>query len=105
MDSEAAAYDVGLLASDHIGIEAWTTQTVNGTVLPIKVAGFPAIRATQAGQTRFCTVAVDVGPHHVLDIQYSDGFRKPARSQQQLCDGAEQIAEQVMQTTLATIGG
>ena len=83
-----------------VGIELFASGNVDSTVTAMQVQGFPAVLAMPARFTRFCNVVVDVSPGQVLSIQFSDGGRLPPIPQDRLCQDAEVVANEVMQTLL-----
>lgn len=90
------AVSVGVGVVTTSGIELLMDGQIDADVRAVKVREFPAIVVTPTKFSDFCSVMVDVAPGQILDVQYADGGREPPISQQQLCQGAEQVAGAAM---------
>jgi hypothetical protein len=84
------------------GIELFTSGELAAEVRPVQAHGFPAVVAVPTRFTKWCTVIIDVAPGQLLDVQFADGGRRPPIAQPQLCQDAEQVADAVMATLLAS---
>ena len=67
-----------------VGIERWQEGDLAVDVRPTKIVGFPAVVAKPAKFTDYCSVEVDAAEGQLLDVQFSDGGRKPAIPQDEL---------------------
>jgi len=83
------------------GIETYDVTSGRVSAKPITVAGFPALLMMLARHPEFCAVGIDVADGQALDVQSSDGGRKPPVPQAVLCRDAQAIAVTVMQNLLA----
>ncbi|WP_433295085.1 DUF3558 domain-containing protein [Pseudonocardia sp. CA-142604] len=99
---EPRAVSVGLSIVTIAGIELFTSGGLAAAVRPVQTHGFPAVVAVPTRFTSYCTVVVDVAPGQLLDVQFADGGRQPPIPQPQLCQNAEQTADAVMETLLAS---
>lgn len=66
----------------------------------LEVQKFPAVLAVPDRFSRFCSVLIDVAPGQLLNVQYSDGGRKPPIPQDRLCRDAQDVANAAMMTLL-----
>jgi hypothetical protein len=79
----------------------FTQGDLEAQVTALEVRGFPAVQAVPNRFSDFCSVLIDVAPGQLIDVQYADGGREPPVPQDQLCQGAEQVADAAAQTLLA----
>jgi hypothetical protein len=95
---EPRAVTLGILLSLENDISVLTAPGASrGQLTPISVEGFPAVLARPT-ITSFCAVDVDVADGQFLDVQFSDGGRRPPVSQDELCRDVVGIATRVVQT-------
>jgi hypothetical protein len=87
---------VGLGLSTTAGVEVFDPRNPDATYTVTEVRGFPALVASLGRFPEFCTVAVDVAPGQVLDVQFRDGGNVPPLAQPELCRRAQLIAEAAM---------
>lgn len=85
---------VGTVTTADVG--SLLDSQLEATLSNIDVQGFPAVRAIPRQFTKFCSVFIDVGPGQLIDVQFSDGGRKPPIMQDRLCADAELVATTVM---------
>ncbi len=98
-DSKArVAARVALITTEGIGV--WTDDTAQVEATPVVVANFPALVVKTPDLEMSCNVEVDVANGQHLDILYRDDGAKPPAPLDQLCSGAQRVAENVV-TTLA----
>lgn len=83
------------------GIELFTPESVQATLSPLKIRGFPALKLVPRDFPEFCTVIVDVAAGQLVDIQFADGGAQKRVPQPDLCAGAEQAADLVMASLVA----
>jgi hypothetical protein len=100
---EPRAISVGLSIVTVAGVELFTSGELAAAVRPVQTQGFPALVAVPTRFTSYCTVIIDVAPGQLLDVQFADGGRQPPIPQPELCQGAEQAADAVMATLLASL--
>jgi hypothetical protein len=98
---EPRSISVGVNLSVTAGVELFTERAVPGIVTPLDVRGFPAVLARQDQFPEACLVVVDVADGQALDVQFRAGGRQPPVPQEDLCVGAQQVAELVMGNLLA----
>ena len=95
------AFGVGVaVAYDGLGIGALTGRPVSSDLTVIEVQGFPAVLARPQRDPLFCQVLVDLAPGSALNVQFREGGRRTI-SQDDLCDGAVQVADAAMATLLS----
>jgi Protein of unknown function (DUF3558) len=83
------------------GIERYTVEGSRSDVSPIVVDGYPAVLARPQTFSDFCTVALDVAPGQLVDVQFRDGGGdQPKISMDELCAGARTTATDVIRTLL-----
>jgi hypothetical protein len=83
------------------GIERYTVEGSQSDVSPLVVDGYPAVLARPQTFGDFCTVALDVAPGQLVDVQFSDGGGdQPPVPMDDLCAGATATAAGVVQTLL-----
>ena len=91
---------VGVGVVTTVGIERWQGNDLAVEVIPITVAGFPAVVATPTRSDMYCSTDVDVADGQLLDIQVLDGGGQPAIAQDELCTRATRAAEQLLKALL-----
>jgi Protein of unknown function (DUF3558). len=92
---------LGIALAPDTGIERYTDDNLLVAITPITVEGFPALLVRYDRFSDACTVAIDIAPGQLIDLQYSDGGAQAPVPQDQLCRGAERTATEVMRTLLA----
>jgi uncharacterized protein DUF3558 len=97
--SKATSMGVGLVTTT--GIDIWTAGDLAADVMPIRVAGFPAVVAIPTRFSEYCSVDVDVSAGQLVDVQYRDGGNQPQIPQRDLCGRARACAEAIMFSLLA----
>ena len=95
------AIGLGISTVTTVGVERWQENDLAVQTRETSVAGFPAVVATPTRFSTYCSVEVDVASGQLLDVQFSDGGRKPPLSQNELCRRGEQAAEAAMTTLTA----
>jgi hypothetical protein len=84
-----------------VGVERWNENDLAVQLQPIEVADFPAVVAVPTKSTAYCSVEVDAAPGQLLDVQVLDGGDTPPVTQQELCQRATRVAQEMMKTLLA----
>ena len=98
--SRAISFAIRLSVSR--GIEGFTDARVDPPVVPIEVAGFPAVLSPPPDyMADNCVVAVDVAPGQTLAVLLRDGGRLPPIPVAELCADVPRYAAEVMATLLA----
>ncbi len=94
------SYALAIELSVTSGVEVFLQPGIRADVAPTDVRGFPTleIRPTELRDT--CTVALDVAPGQLLDVQVSNGGATPVAPQNRLCERAREAADLVMTTLL-----
>jgi hypothetical protein len=80
------------------GIERWTEGDLAVRLRPTAVADFPSLIAEPTNFTDYCSVEVDAAAGRLIDVQFSDGGRRPPIPQSDLCARAEVSAAEVMKS-------
>jgi Protein of unknown function (DUF3558) len=75
-----------------MGVDVWLSDTAQVSAAPVTVAGYPALVVRTPGLTDACNVEVDAADGQFLDVLYRDGGNTPPIPQDQLCQGAQQVA-------------
>jgi hypothetical protein len=83
------------------GMTVWTDDTAQVDATPISVDGFPGLVIKTPGLDLTCNVAVDTAEGQHLDVLYRDDGGQPPPPVDQLCEGAEQVAEEAVRTLKA----
>ncbi|RRO12774.1 DUF3558 domain-containing protein [Saccharopolyspora rhizosphaerae] len=83
------------------GMRVWTDDTAQVEATPIVVHGFPALVIKTPGLDLSCNVAVDVSEGQHLDVLYRDDGGQPPPPVEQLCQGAQRVAEESVRTLAA----
>ncbi|MBC8091437.1 MAG: DUF3558 domain-containing protein [Pseudonocardia sp.] len=81
------------------GIERFTGGSIDATITPIDIRGFPALLLVPP-RYGYCTVIVDVAPGQLIDVQFANGGREPPIPQADICEGAQLTARLAMDTLL-----
>lgn len=80
------------------GMRVWTDDTAQVEASPVLVDGFPALVIKTPGLDLSCNVAVDVAEGQHLDVLYRDDGGQPPPPVDQLCAGAQRVAEEAVRT-------
>ncbi|APU17395.1 MULTISPECIES: DUF3558 domain-containing protein [Actinoalloteichus] len=75
------------------GVGVWTDDTAQVDVEHVEVADFPALVVRTPMIDTVCNVEVDVAEGQFLDVLYRDDGAQPPTPLDQLCAGAQRIAE------------
>jgi hypothetical protein len=75
------------------GMSVWTDDTAQVEATPVVIGGFPALVIKTPDLDLACNVAVDVAQGQHLDVLYRDDGGQPAPPLEQLCQGAQRVAE------------
>ena len=96
------SYAMAVQLSVTAGVEVFLRPDVPAEVASIDVRGFPALLVKSTRLRDFCTVAIDVAPGQLVDVQVANGGATPVAPQDRLCDRAQQAADLAM-TTLSQL--
>jgi Protein of unknown function (DUF3558) len=92
---------INIAVAPHRGIERYTLEPTRSDVSPIVIGGYPAVLARPQTFIDFCTVALDIAPGQLIDVQFSDGGGdQPPVPMGELCTGARVAATNVIETLL-----
>lgn len=80
------------------GMDVWTDDTAQVEATPTVVQGFPALVIRTPELNLSCNVAVDVSEGQHLDVLYRDDGANPPPPLDQLCAGAERVANAAVAT-------
>lgn len=83
------------------GVGVWTDDTAQVDVEHVQVVDFPALVVRTPMVDTVCNVEVDVAEGQFLDVLYRDDGSEPPLPQDQLCAGAQRIAEVSMESLIA----
>lgn len=83
------------------GMSVWTDDTAQVDATPISVDGFPGLVIKTPGLDLTCNVAVDTAEGQHLDVLYRDDGGEPPPPVDQLCEGAERVAEEAVRSLKA----
>jgi hypothetical protein len=75
------------------GMNVWTDDTAQVEATPVVIGGFPALIIKTPDLDLSCNVAVDVAQGQHLDVLYRDDGAQPPAPLNQLCAGAQRVAE------------
>jgi Protein of unknown function (DUF3558) len=78
------------------GADLWISDEAQNTAKVISVVGFPALQVRTPGLDTLCNVEVDVARGEHLDVLFRDGGGATPLSQDDLCLGAQRVAEAAM---------
>ncbi|MDI2032173.1 DUF3558 domain-containing protein [Saccharopolyspora sp. TS4A08] len=87
---------LALITTEGMGV--WTDDTAQVEASPVQVADFPALVIKTPGLDLSCNVAVDVADGQHLDVLYRDDGGQPPPPVDQLCAGAQRVAEEAVRT-------
>lgn len=90
---------LALITTESMGV--WTDDTAQVEASPVVIGGFPALVIKTPGLDLSCNVAVDVAEGQHLDVLYRDDGGQPPPPVDQLCAGAQRVAEDAL-SSLAT---
>lgn len=90
---------LALITTEGMGV--WTDDTAQVEATPVVVGGFPALVIKTPGLDLSCNVAVDVAEGQHLDVLYRDDGAQPPSPVDQLCAGAQRVAEDAVATLAA----
>ncbi|GAA4861874.1 DUF3558 domain-containing protein [Saccharopolyspora cebuensis] len=90
---------LALITTEGMGV--WTDDTAQVSATPVVVEGFPALVIKTPGLDLSCNVAVDVAEGQHLDVLYRDDGGQPPPPVDQLCAGAQRVAEDAVATLAA----
>lgn len=82
---------LSLITTEGMGV--WTDDTAQVEARPVVIRGFPALVIKTPDLDLACNVAVDVAEGQHLDVLYRDDGGQPAPPLDLLCDGAQRVAE------------
>lgn len=78
------------------GAELWISDEAQNTAKVIAITGFPALEVRTPGADTLCNVEVDVAKGEFLDVLFRDGGSATPIPQDDLCLGAQRVAEAAM---------
>lgn len=78
------------------GAELWISDEAQNTAKLTAVVGFPALEIRTPGLDTLCNVEVDVAQGEFLDVLFRDGGSATPLTQDDLCLGAQRVAEAAM---------
>ncbi|GAA0526533.1 hypothetical protein GCM10011581_13090 [Saccharopolyspora subtropica] len=87
---------LALITTEGMGV--WTDDTAQVEATPVVIGGFPALVIKTPGLDLSCNVAVDVAEGQHLDVLYRDDGGRPPPPVDQLCAGAQRVAEDAIST-------
>ncbi|MGP4015605.1 DUF3558 domain-containing protein [Saccharopolyspora sp. 5N708] len=90
---------LALITTEGMGV--WTDDTAQVEASPVVIGGFPALVIKTPGLDLSCNVAVDVATGQHLDVLYRDDGGQPPPPVDQLCAGAQRVAEDALATLAA----
>ncbi|MCI2419113.1 DUF3558 domain-containing protein [Saccharopolyspora sp. K220] len=90
---------LALITTEGMGV--WTDDTAQVEASPVVIGGFPALVIKTPGLDLSCNVAVDVAEGQHLDVLYRDDGGQPPPPVDQLCAGAQRVAEDAVATLAA----
>lgn len=74
-------------------MSVWTDDTAQVEATPVVISGFPGLVIKTPDLDLSCNVAVDVADGQHLDVLYRDDGAQPPAPLDQLCSGAQRVAE------------
>lgn len=89
---------LALITTEGMGV--WTDDTAQVEATPVVISGFPALVIKTPDLNLSCNVAVDVAEGQHIDVLFRDDGGQPAPPLDQLCAGAQRVAEDAMDTLL-----
>jgi hypothetical protein len=78
------------------GADLWISDEAQNTAKVISVVGFPALEVRTPNLDTLCNVEVDVAQGEFLDVLFRDGGSATPIPQDDLCLGAQRVAEAAM---------
>ena len=75
------------------GIDLWISDEAQVQAEKVVISGFPALIVRTPGLSSACNVDVDMAQGEFLDVLFRDGGNKQTISQDDLCLGAQRVAE------------
>jgi hypothetical protein len=90
---------LALIITEGMGV--WTDDTAQVEASPVVIGGFPALVIKTPGLDLSCNVAVDVAEGQHLDVLYRDDGGQPPPPVDQLCAGAQRVAEDALASLAA----
>jgi hypothetical protein len=78
------------------GADLWISDEAQDTAKVIAIVGFPALEVRTPGVNTLCNVEVDVAEGEFLDVLFRDGGSATPIPQDDLCLGAQRVAEAAM---------
>lgn len=78
------------------GAELWISDEAQNTAKVISIVGFPALEVRTPNEDTLCNVEVDVAEDEFLDVLFRDGGSAAPIPQDDLCLGAQRVAEAAM---------
>ncbi|RKT85392.1 Protein of unknown function [Saccharopolyspora antimicrobica] len=87
---------LALITTEGMGV--WTDDTAQVEATQVMVGEFPALVIKTPGLNLSCNVAVDVAEGQHLDVLYRDDGAQPPSPVDQLCAGAQRVAEDAVAT-------
>ncbi|MEV0702087.1 DUF3558 domain-containing protein [Saccharopolyspora sp. NPDC050389] len=90
---------LALITTESMGV--WTDDTAQVESSPVVIGGFPALVIKTPGLDLSCNVAVDVAELQHLDVLYRDDGGQPPSPVDQLCAGAQRVAEDALASLAA----
>ncbi|HEX3792299.1 MAG TPA: DUF3558 domain-containing protein [Pseudonocardiaceae bacterium] len=83
-----------------MGVDVWLDSTAQVTAQAVTVASFPALVVRTPGLDDACNVEVDTADDQFMDVLFRDGGNTPPIPQDELCDGAQRVAEAAVTSLL-----
>lgn len=80
------------------GADLWISDEAQDTAKVIAIVGFGALEVRTPGVDTLCNVEVDVAKGQFLDVMFRDGGNATPLSQDDLCLGAQRVAEAAVQS-------
>ncbi|MGI8308287.1 DUF3558 domain-containing protein [Saccharopolyspora hattusasensis] len=90
---------LALITTESMGV--WTDDTAQVEASPVVIGAFPALVIKTPGLDLSCNVAVDVAEGQHLDVLYRDDGGQPPPPVNQLCAGAQRVAEDALASLAA----
>ncbi|PKW12616.1 DUF3558 domain-containing protein [Saccharopolyspora spinosa] len=90
---------LALITTESMGV--WTDDTAQVEASPVVIGDFPALVIKTPGLDLSCNVAVDVAEGQHLDVLYRDDGGQPPPPVNQLCAGAQRVAEDALASLAA----
>lgn len=80
------------------GMDVWTDDTAQVDTARTTVHGFPGLIIKTPGLDQSCNVAVDTADGQQLDVLYRDDGAQPPPPVDDLCAGAQRVADEAVNT-------